>query len=201
MGSDPLDQIRSGDETAFRDLVGSLHGRLVRLARTFVREEGIAEEVAQETWLAVLEGIRRFEGRSSLRTWIFGILVNRAKTRAMRDRREVTEGVGLESPEDREDDHRFHVRGVWRNAPTEWEDSGPESGALRKELAGALDRALAELPDRLRQVALLRDGEGFETAEVAAALGIEEVHVRVLLHRARIRLRKALERYHKGVKE
>lgn len=194
--------LRRGDEGAFVTLVERYHAALVRLARAYVSDEATAEEVAQETWLAVLRGIDRFEGRSSLKTWLFRILVNRAKTRGVRERRTVPfsslDGGGEEDdpgvdadrfrgPEDRWPGH-------WLAPPAAWR-AGPEEVALSAETRRVIERAIEDLSPLQRQVITLRDIEGWSAEEVCNTLGISETNGRVLLHRARTRVRAALERY------
>jgi RNA polymerase sigma-70 factor (ECF subfamily) len=192
-------RLRSGDEAAFRDLVLRMHRALSKLALTFVGSAAAAEEVVQETWLAVVAQIDRFEGRSSLRTWIGSILVHRAKTRGVRDKRSVPFsslapdacGEGPVEPE------RFGPSGFWSSPPRRWDD-GPESLVLRKEAREAIERELATLQEAQRTVVELRDLEGWSSEEVCNVLGVTETNQRVLLHRGRMRLRAALEQYHSG---
>jgi RNA polymerase sigma-70 factor (ECF subfamily) len=201
-----VEALRRGDEAAFMFLVTQYQTGLVRLARTFVRDEATAEEVVQETWLAVLRGIDRFEGRSSLKTWIFRILINRAKTRAVRDARTVTFSSLEGTTDDNDpavDPSRFRSLddsqwpGHWLYPPLEW-DATPEELALSRETRGVIDDAMAALPPLQRQVITLRDIEGWNADEVCNALGISETNGRVLLHRARSKVRAALERYLSG---
>lgn len=189
--------LRAGDEAAFRELVGSMHRALTRVALAFVGEPTAAEEVVQETWVAVVAQIDRFEQRSSLRTWIGSILANRAKTRAVRDKRSIP--FSALSSEDSEpvEPERFGALGIWSVPPRRWE-SGPESLTLRKEAREAIERELARLPESQRTVVVLRDLEGWSGEEVCNVLGLTETNQRVLLHRGRMRLRAALERYHSG---
>jgi RNA polymerase sigma-70 factor (ECF subfamily) len=189
--------LRSGDELAFEALVNRYHRSLVQVALMYVRDRAVAEEVAQETWLAVLEGIERFEGRSSLRTWIFRILTNRAKTRGARERRQLPVSAlgGDDEPEvslDRflppDDPHRPLG---WVAPPRGW----PEERLLTRETVEHVRDAIAQLPPLQQAVIGLRDVEGFSPEEVAAALDISAVNERVLLHRARSRVRRELEEY------
>jgi RNA polymerase sigma-70 factor, ECF subfamily len=189
--------LRSGDERAFEDLVMRYHSSLIRVALMYVRDRAVAEEVVQETWLAVLEGIDRFEGRSSLKTWIFRILTNRAKTRGQREGRQVTISAlaGEDEPEvplDRflppEDPHRPLG---WVAPPRAW----PEERLLASETVQRLRDAIAELPPAQQAVIGLRDVEGFSADEVAAALDISAGNERVILHRARSGIRRKLEEY------
>jgi RNA polymerase sigma-70 factor (ECF subfamily) len=169
---------------------------MLRLARTFVPTDASAQEVVQETWAAVIDGLSGFEARSSLRTWMFRILVNKAKTRGVRDRR-----APPMSSLDVEDDadapavsaDRFDARGRWSAPPQPWDEGSPEGLLMRKEIAALLREALEHLPERQRTVVTLRDVEGWTAEEVCGVLGLSEVHQRVLLHRARARLRALLE--------
>jgi RNA polymerase sigma-70 factor (ECF subfamily) len=186
-----LDGLRSGDERAFETLVARYDGGLRRVARTFVRVPSAVDDVVQETWLGVLRGLHRFEGRSSLRTWIFSILVNQARTRAKRDARslpfsslETDEGPSL-------DPAAFGGDGRWASAPPRL-DGDPETGLLSGELRAQLLRAVEELSDEQRAVITLRDLVGCTAPEVCALLDISDGNQRVLLHRARTRVRNAL---------
>jgi RNA polymerase sigma-70 factor, ECF subfamily len=179
-----IERLRAGDEDAFATVVRLHHGALCRLARSFVGSAAIAEEVVQETWLAVVRGVDRFEGRSSLRTWLFHILVNRARTTATRERRADS---GVEPDAD-----RFDGTGVWSSPPVPWADQ--VDNRLAAEQTAALARDLIEtLPDAQRQVVVLRDVEGLSATEVVQLLGLSDGNQRVLLHRGRARLRAGLE--------
>ncbi len=195
-----LDALRAGDEAAFAELVREYQASLVRVARIYVSTQAAAEEVAQETWLGVLNGLDRFEGRSSLRTWIFRILTNIAKTRAQRDGRTLPFSALQDPgwvPEAAVDADRFldseHPRwpGHWALRPEPW----PEDALVAAETRGRVEQAIEELPASQRAVISLRDIEGWDSAEVCNALGISETNQRVLLHRARSKVRSALERY------
>ena len=195
-----LDALRAGDEDAFRALVREYHASLVRVARIYVSTQAAAEEVAQETWLGVLNGLSRFEGRSSLRTWIFRILANVAKTRAKRDGRTLPFSalqVPGRVPEPAVDADRFldpeHPRwpGHWALKPEPWPDDALVAAETRERLAEAIDA----LPATQRAVISLRDVEGWSSEEVRNALGLSETNQRVLLHRARSKVRAALESY------
>jgi RNA polymerase sigma-70 factor (ECF subfamily) len=190
-------RLRDGDEAAFRDLVGRMHRGLLRVAMAFVESPSAAEEVVQETWLAVVAQIDGFEGRSSLRTWIGTILCNRAKTRGVRDKRSVPFSSLSEEELDPVEPERFHAGGTWSAPPARWDDA-PESLVLRKEAREAIERELKALPEAQRTVVTLRDLEGWSSEEVCNVLEISETNQRVLLHRGRQRLRSALERYHSG---
>ena len=161
---------------------------MVRLATTFVSSRAIAEEVVQDTWLAVVRGIERFEGRSSLRTWLLAILVNRARTAGTREARSVA--IGDAGPA--VDGARFDTTGHWAAPPEHWvEDAEARLGAA--ELAGRIRTALAELPPRQRAVVMLRDVDGLRSDEVCEVLALSSANQRVLLHRGRSQLRQALE--------
>jgi len=193
--------LRRGDEAAFVELVERYGAMLLRLARTFVRDQAVAEEVVQETWLAVLNGIERFEGRSSLKTWIFQILSNRAKTRAIRERRSApfstlggdgADEAAVDADRFRDESHRW--AGHWAAAPADWTQL-PEERLLGQETLARVNEAIQTLPPRQAEVLALRDVEGWEPAEVCAALGISDGNQRILLHRARAKVRAALEHY------
>ena len=187
--------LRAGDEAAFRSLIEMYHPMLVRVARMYVSTQAVAEEVAQETWLAVFEGIERFEGRSSLKTWLFRILTNRAKTRGVREGRTLPFS-SLETDEPAVEPERFH--GGDHNWPGHWAapPSGfPEERLLAAETRAVVEQAIATLPPTQRAVISLRDIEGWSAEEVCNALTLTETNQRVLLHRARSVVRAALERY------
>ncbi|MFZ5787127.1 MAG: RNA polymerase sigma factor [Acidobacteriota bacterium] len=187
-------RLRAGDEGAFRELLARHHANLVRFARTFVSSPATAEEVAQETWLAVLQGLEGFEGRSSLKSWIYSILANRARTRAVRDGRLVlfSEMSGDED-EPAVDPARFDAAGHWHLPPRPWDDLTPERLAASTQIRERLTAALEALPEAQRAVVMLRDIEGCSSEEACNVLGVSETNQRVLLHRARSRLRRALE--------
>lgn len=190
-----LKRLLAGDESAFETLVGAYHDRLIRLARTYVRTEALAADVVQETWLAVLRGLPRFEGRSSLRTWIFHVLANRARTHAVREGRFVpfTELSSADATEpDGPGGDWFLESGAWREPPAPWSSTNPESMALNEELQRALDAAVDALPESQRAVLVLRDMEGLSPGEACNILDLSETNQRVLLHRARTKVRRAL---------
>jgi RNA polymerase sigma-70 factor, ECF subfamily len=187
--------LRDGDEAAFRQLVEMYHAMLVRVARMYVSTQAAAEDVAAETWLAVLEGIDRFEGRSSLKTWIFRILTNRAKTRGIREGRSLPFS-SLEPDEPAVDADRFHGGdhrwpGHWAAPPAGF----PEERLLAAETRDLIEQTIAALPPTQRAVISLRDVEGWSAEEVCNALTLTETNQRVLLHRARSAVRAALEQY------
>ncbi len=191
-------RLLDGDEAAFTGLVEQYHGRLLRLALVFVSDRASAEEVVQDTWLAVLTGLQSFEGRSGLKTWIFSILSNRAKTRAQRDKRSVPFSA-LRSPDadgdPAVDPSRFSPDGMWSAPPERWAEDTPEKLLLRRETRALIDQTIAELPAAQRAVITLKDVEGLDSAEICNILAISETNQRVLLHRARARVRAALEQY------
>jgi RNA polymerase sigma-70 factor (ECF subfamily) len=203
-----VEKLRSGDEAAFTDLVNRYHSSLLRLATAYVAEQSVAEEVVQDTWMGVLEGLDRFEGRSSLKTWIFSILTNKAKTRGVRERRSVPmSALTADESEPHEptvDPSRFQSSGHWQDYwsayPESWDENTPEKQALDREGAALLGQAIDALPPRLKQIIVMRDIEGLESQEVCAILSVSEANQRVLLHRARSRVRQALEGYLGGIK-
>jgi RNA polymerase sigma-70 factor (ECF subfamily) len=194
-----VEALRRGDEQAFASLVRRHHASLLRLAMSYVATREQAEDAVAETWLGVLKGIDRFEGRSSLKTWIFRILVNRAKTKGVREQRSVpfsslgTEGDGGEA-EPSVDPGRFAPAGNWSAPPQSWEGL-PEERLLSAEAKAVVDDAIARLPDMQRAVITLRDVQGFTAEEARDVLGLTEVNQRVLLHRARSKVRARLEEY------
>jgi RNA polymerase sigma-70 factor (ECF subfamily) len=187
-----VERLRARDEAAFTELVRRHHASLLRFARMFVSTQAVAEEVVQETWLGVLNGIERFEGRSSLKTWIFRILANTAKTRAEREGRSLpfsaleTDDGGAAVPRE-----RFTGTGHWASPPRAW----PEERLLSSETRALIAAEIERLPPSQRAVISLRDVEGWSADEVRNALDLSETNQRVLLHRARSKVRAALERY------
>ncbi|MGA2928194.1 MAG: sigma-70 family RNA polymerase sigma factor [Solirubrobacteraceae bacterium] len=198
-----MSRLRAGDELAFRALVSHHHSAMRRLALSFVPSVAVADEVVQETWLAVIRGIDRFEERSSLKTWIFCILVNRARARGARER-STTPFSSLQRPDEEQDgpavdadrflgsEHAF--AGYWCSPPTRFFEL-PEERVLAAETIGLIGRTIDELPERQQQVIRLRDIEGMTSEEVCECLGLTAAYQRVLLHRARARVRGALEAY------
>ena len=185
---DLLKRLQSGDEQAFITLVNRHHDSMLRLARTFVHSQALAEEIVQDTWVGALRGIERFEGRSSLRTWLLVILVNRARTTGVREARSVP----VAEIEPVVDAARFNSAGAWSSPPEQWvEDVEDRIGAA--QLSGLLRATLDQMPDRQRAVVMLRDVDGLESHEVCELLALSAANERVLLHRARGRLRQALE--------
>ena len=181
-------RLRAGDEQAFVQLVSRHHAAMLRLAGSYVSSPAVAEEVVQDTWLGVLRGIDGFAGRSSFRTWLLSILVNRARSTGVRERRSVA--VGDAGPV--VDRSRFDASGAWMSPPQHWiEDSDDRMQA--QALAGHIQKTLGELPARQREVLVLRDVDGLSSNEVCDVLEISDANQRVLLHRGRSHLRQALE--------
>lgn len=189
-------RLRARDRAEFEALVDRLHGPLLRMALNYVSSHAVAEEVVQETWLGVLGGLATFEGRSTLKTWIFRILVNRAKTRGVREARSVpfsaTERDGERDPAVAPE--RFRPNEAWASPPPWWDDETPEKLLRDRETTASVLGAIAALPERQRLVLTLRDVEGFDAEEVRNILGLTETNQRVLLHRARSKVRAELER-------
>jgi RNA polymerase sigma-70 factor (ECF subfamily) len=195
-----VQRLRDGDENAFAELIDRYGATMLRVAQMYVRDRATAEEVVQETWLAVLNGIDRFEERSSLKTWLFRILTNRAKTRGERDGRMVPfsslAGANVDADEPAVDPDRFlgpdspHP-GAWAAPPVGW----PQDKLLERETLDVIEMAINMLPEAQREVILLRDVDGWEPMEVSDVLGITDGNQRVLLHRARSKVRAALEEY------
>ncbi len=187
--------LRGGDDAMFGAMLDHWTPSLRRLARSFVRTDASVEDVVQETWAAVVKGLARFEGRSSLKTWVFTILANRARTRGAKDARTVPESALSEPGEASPIADRFTDRGTWLKPPRRWQDFSAEAVTLSKETAEALEAAIEALPPRQRAVVLLRDVEGVEAQDACNLLEISESNQRVLLHRGRSRLRSALEQH------
>jgi RNA polymerase sigma-70 factor, ECF subfamily len=185
--------LQERDERAFAELMVRHNAALLRVAQIYVPSRAVAEDVVQETWVGVLNGIDRFEGRSSLKTWIFRILTNIAKTRGQREGRSLPfsalERPGAEVEPSVEPD-RF-VAGAWASGPQPW----PEERLLAQETRRVVDRAIEQLPPAQRAVISLRDVEGWTAEETRNALELTETNQRVLLHRARSKVRQALEHY------
>jgi RNA polymerase sigma-70 factor (ECF subfamily) len=190
--------LKRGDEAAFAALVERYGPSMLRVARSRVPTPAIAEDVVADAWLGVLEGIGRFEGRSSLKTWIFRILVNTAITRARKEIRSIP-ASSLPSTDEEEhgptvDPARFAADGSWGSPPAEW----PEDRLLAAETREVIEQAIRELPPRQQQVVTLRDVEGWGAPEVAELLDVSEANQRVLLHRGRAKVRAALDAYLTG---
>jgi len=186
-----IDRMRAGDGRAFEALVTAHDGSLRRVARTFVHTPGAADEVVQETWLGVVRGLGGFEGRSSLRTWIFRILANVARTRAAQDARSVPFSSLEVDDEPALEPSAFAADGSWASAPVRL-DADPEGALLGSELRERLLEAVDELPPAQRAVITLRDIVGVPAEEVCELLDVSDGNQRVLLHRARARVRIAL---------
>jgi RNA polymerase sigma-70 factor (ECF subfamily) len=199
-----VEALRTGDESAFLCLVNHYHTPLVRIANLYVHDLAVAEEIAQDTWLGVLKGIERFEGRSSLKTWIFQIMTNIARTRWDRENRSISFSMlaNTDSLEDEPvvDPDRFfpmdHHRwpGHWSEPPKPWKMT-PEEHFLQQEVLCYIRKEIASLPDRQRIIIELRDMIGWSSEEVCNVFNLTKTNQRVLLHRARSKVRRALEKY------
>jgi RNA polymerase sigma-70 factor (ECF subfamily) len=200
--------LQAGDEQVFAAVMDWYSGSLLRLAMSYVPSRAVAEEVVQETWMGVFEGIHRFESRSSFKTWLFRILTNRAKTRGIRESRYESSGLSTSSMDADEgpslEDSLFVVEGSgtghWKDPPHAWEPDTPERALLSKECRAAIEHAIERLPATQRQVMTLRDIEGVSSEEVCNILEISETNQRVLLHRARTKVRRELAPYVQGDK-
>jgi RNA polymerase sigma-70 factor, ECF subfamily len=196
-------RLRAGDEQAFEALISRHYTTMLAVARRYVGTRAVADEVVQETWLGVLQGLDRFEERSSLKTWIFAILVNRAKTRGVRERRTVPfASLGGDPGEPAVDADRFQsphepFPGHWRRYPSSW-GASPDVVAEDRETVRAAMRAIAELPPVQQAVIRMRDLQGMGSDEVCEMLEVSPANQRVLLHRARSRVRTALEGHFDG---
>jgi RNA polymerase sigma-70 factor (ECF subfamily) len=196
-----LAELRAGDERAFEAIVDAWSGGMTRVARNFVSTPDTAAEVVQDTWLAVVTGLDQFEGRSSLKTWVFRILINTAKRRGATERRTTPmSSLAGDEPDSGPtvDPDRFQKPGEpyphhWREFPVPW--PSPEQAALDSELRGRVAAAVSELPERQRIVITLRDIEGCDAREVCELLDITSENQRVLLHRARAAVRGRIEEY------
>jgi RNA polymerase sigma-70 factor (ECF subfamily) len=192
--------LRDGDERAYAQLVDRYTPAMLRVARGYVRSHQIAEDVVQETWIGVLKGISKFEGRSSLRTWIFTVMINIAKKRGVRERRDADAEIAaftggtVDPARFRPDGDRWP--GHWRAdaEPSPFPDT-PEGSMLGDELVAVARRELDKLPDKQRTVVTLRDMHGFDSTEVCELLDVSVANQRVLLHRGRAAVRQALETY------
>ncbi len=195
--------LRRGDESAFSRLVATHHSSLLRLARMYARSQAVSEEVVQETWLGVLKGLDKFECRCSLKTWIFRILVNRAKTRGEREGRMIPFSAVFDPQsgpgEPAVDPSQFNEDGTewpggWVSQPREWGKT-PEQSLLSQEFRALVQAAIDTLPPSQREVITLRDLQGWTAQEACNVLGVSETNQRVLLHRARSKVRQALDQY------
>jgi RNA polymerase sigma-70 factor, ECF subfamily len=198
-----LDDLRNGDEAAFGHLIDIYGASLLRVAMMYVPSRAVAEEVVQETWLGLLESLDRFEGRASLKTWIFRILLNSAKKRGAKERRQIPFSAvwepGRDPAEPSVDPERFlgpgqRWVGHWQRPPKPV-DELPEGRLLAREVHARLGEVINSLPPAQREVITLRDIEGWTSSEVCNAVGVGETNQRVLLHRARTKVRRALEEY------
>jgi RNA polymerase sigma-70 factor (ECF subfamily) len=196
-----LEALRNGDEAAFMDLVDRYSATLLRVAMMYVPTRAVAEEVVQETWLGFLESLDRFEGRSSIKTWLFRILVNTAKKRGVRERRSIPFSTAWEPEEEERAIAPSRFRGDgdrwphhWLQSPADW-DTIPERKLLSDETLRFVADAIERLPPAQREVITLRDVEGWSSQEVCNVLDLSETNQRVLLHRARSKVREALDRY------
>jgi RNA polymerase sigma-70 factor (ECF subfamily) len=195
-------KLRMGDEYAFNDLVNKNHGALIRMALRYVADRDVAEEVMQDTWIAVIDGVQHFEGRSALRTWICSILIHKAKDRGVRESKHINfsalETVDDEGGEEAVDPSRFHTSGElaghWALPPQPWDERTPERLLASKQAVAALSQAVDDLPPSLREVLLLKDVEALESEAICARLGITDTNLYVRLHRARERVRAAVEK-------
>ncbi len=186
-----LGLVCAGDDKGFSELVDRYHSRIVGLAGTVVARRELAEEVAQETWIAVMRGADQFEGRSTVRSWLFQICINRAKTTASREHRSTP--VDTDSPV--VDPSRFTSTGQWSAPPEDWAAS-VDDRIVAVQLVAEAHQAISTLPDLQRQVVTLRDVEGLTSTEVCQVLSLTAANERVLLHRGRSRIRTVLERAH-----
>lgn len=198
-----LESLRRGDERAFVTLVDRHGAAMLRHARMFVRDQGVAEEVVQEAWLGVLRGIERFQARSSLRTWLFSIVANVARTRGSHEARSVPFSAfgdeGSSVPPERFLGAGDRWEGHWAAPPEDW--GQPERELLSAETRTVVAGAIADLPESQRRVISLRDVEGWSADEVCNVLELSETNQRVLLHRARSKVRRALDEYLTGRSE
>jgi len=198
-----IEQLRSGNEAAFVSLVDRYAPTMLRLAMIYVRVWAVAEEVVQEAWVGILESLHRFEGRSSLKTWMFHILTNCAITRAQREGRSIPfsslPDLDTDLDEPAVDLDRFlpadqQWAGHWVSFPSNWQEM-PEERLLSQETRACLEQSIEALPPSQREIIVLRDIEGWTSEETCRFLSISEVNQRVLLHRARSKVRGALEKY------
>jgi RNA polymerase sigma-70 factor (ECF subfamily) len=197
-----IDKLRQGDEDAFMKLVEEYQLSMFRVVSMYVQDQAVAEEVIQDTWIGVLKGLDRFEGRSSLKTWIFTILTNRAKTQAQREGRYISASDLIDDDEPDEpsvDPSRFlpeghRYAGHWATKPGDWSNI-PEEYFLSLEIRSLINIAINRLPTSQRKVITLRDIEGWSSDQVCNILEISDTNQRVLLHRARSSVRRAIESY------
>jgi RNA polymerase sigma-70 factor, ECF subfamily len=199
-GAQVVSELRAGNERVFQDLFTRLYPGMKRMARGYVASDVIADEIVQETWLAIINGIDAFQGRSSLETWIFSILINQARKHDARERRAMpfssfaplgTDEPSVDADRFQKDDDAWP--GHWATPPRPWQK--PERRLLSLEVREELKQALAQLPERQRAVVVLRDVEGCSADEVCELLELSQENQRVLLHRGRSRLRATLAAY------
>jgi RNA polymerase sigma-70 factor (ECF subfamily) len=202
--ADLVARLRAGDQMAFRDVVQRHHGAMVRFASGYVPSRAVAEVVVQDTWIAVIRGLDGFEGRSTLKTWVFRILANQARSRGERERRTVPASSLSDELAEAEQPsvavERFSGpagRGMWAQPPARWSDQ-PEERLLASATFDTFVDTVSTLPENQRRVLILRDVEGWTSEEVCGLLELSEVNQRVLLHRARSKLRSLLERQFGG---
>jgi RNA polymerase sigma-70 factor (ECF subfamily) len=195
-----LVSLRAGQETAFTHLVKTYHGKLLGAAKLMVGER-FAEDVVQETWIGALKSLSNFEGRSSLKTWLFAILANHAKDRLRREARAKTQSLTVEDDSDDSFviETRFDDVGHWNDGPMLWHNDNPEALLSSDQLRHCLEKIVGLLPESQRMVISLRDGEGVELEDICNILEISDTNVRVLLHRARTRLWVMIENFQKGL--
>jgi RNA polymerase sigma-70 factor, ECF subfamily len=194
-----VEGLRAGDEAAFMELMRRYGASMLRIAQLYVRSRAVAEDVVQDAWVAVFNGIGRFEGRSSLKTWLFRILTNTAKTRAVREGRSIPfSSLAGDDGEPTVDPDRFlgpeeRFPGHWGSPPSSWGE--PEERLVARETLDVIRAAIDKLPPSQALVITMRDIEGLSSDEVCNALDITETNQRVLLHRARAKVRRAMEAY------
>lgn len=191
-----ITRLRRAEEGAFDDLVNQLHGALIRMAMSFVVGRDVAEEVVQDTWIAVIEGLNRFQGRSSLRTWIFGILIHKAKDRGVREKRHMAfSDFKSFDDEGAVDPSQFPRSGEWVFPSQPWDRMTPEKLLASQQAVHAMWQAIDALSANLKEVLILRDVEGVEVKEVCRLLKITETNMYVRLHRARKQVRMMVNVY------
>ncbi len=187
-----LEGFLAGDREAFAALVRRYQPVLLQIARYYVNSAQTAEDVTQDTWIAVLKGAERFEGRASFKTWLFRIVANRARSTGTREKRQIPT-----DPTDPVAGDRFNSEGMWKEPPVSFADILADT-EVNTAVAIAVRKVIADLPDVQRSVVTLRDVEGLSTSEVAALLEMSEANVRVVLHRTRARIREVVEQLAKG---
>lgn len=186
----------AGDQHAYRTVVRAYHGAMIRMARA-IAGSAAADDIVQDAWVAVLRALPRFEGRSSLRTWILQIVGNTAKTRRRRDQRNILAGDAADV-EDFAVENRFHRHGHWDIPPARWKHPSPEQILEHDQLKAVIDQAISDLPESQKTALTLCDIEGIDMAEVCKILEVTESNGRVLLHRARNRVWNAIDRFQRA---